>query len=106
MEEPVRIHQSLLRSPLFWGVPRELLGIEIFTVLVVVLLFGLSRASLMMAAVGLVPLHGLVRFLCARDPDGLAVLVEALSYRGHYSSRGTLWPRRGPVRVRRSLRRR
>jgi type IV secretory pathway VirB3-like protein len=104
MEQRVRIHQSLLRSPLFWGVPRELLALEIATILTVVLIFGMTRASLVMASVSILPVHALVRFLCARDADGLAVLVEALSYRGHYPAAGTLLPAR-EIRVRRSLRR-
>jgi type IV secretory pathway TrbD component len=104
MDERVRIHQSLLRSPLFLGVPRELLGLEIAGILCAVLLFGVSRASAGTAAVVLVPVHFLVRWLCSRDPDGFRVLVEALGYRGHYPAVGTLMPHRS-VRTRRSVRR-
>ncbi len=80
-----RIHPSLLREPLFWGVPRHLLAQELILV-ALPLQLGFSWRTLLAAAFWGVVVHSSFRYFHSRDPQALEILVDMRNYHRHYVS--------------------
>ncbi len=78
-----RIHPSLLREPLFWGVPRSLLAQELVLV-VLPLQLGFSFRTFAAALFWGLLVHSLLRFFHSRDPQAFEVLVDLRNYHRRY----------------------
>ncbi|MCP3960784.1 MAG: hypothetical protein GY719_23310 [bacterium] len=90
-----RIHQSLLRPPLFLSVPFDVLVAELAFLLGLFVAFGASRVVLVYAVLTLLLAHPMLARLTAKDPLALRIFAASLAYRRFYPARGTLLPARG-----------
>ncbi len=90
-----RIHQSLLKPPLFLGVTLDVLVAEVAFLFGVFIAFGASKVVVVYALLTLLLAHPLLARLVDRDPLALRLFAESLSYRRFYPARGSLAPSAG-----------
>ena len=89
-----RIHPSLLRPPFFFGVPLDVLVLELAFLLLLFGLVGFSQTFFVFGALTLLVAHPLLAHFTREDPLAIRIFFDALTYRRVYPARGSLVPPR------------
>ena len=79
-----RVHKSLIRRPLFFGLEMRYMLLEVCLTGALAFALGLSISTLVLVAVVVFGLHRALVYATARDRDALDFLVQALFYDGYY----------------------
>ncbi len=87
-----RIHPSLLRPPFFYGVPLDVLALELAFLLVLFGLVGFTKAFFVFGALTLLVAHPILSKVTRQDPLAIRLFLDALAYRRVYACRGSLVP--------------
>lgn len=87
-----RIHPSLLRPPFFFGVPLDVLLLELLSMLVLFGVVGFSKVFFVFGGLMLLVAHPILAHATRRDPLAIRIVTDALTYRRHYPARGSLVP--------------
>ena len=95
-EQPPRqhkVHQSLIRTPLYAGVEKGFLLFEVCTVGFLFFVIGFHAIAIAVALVWVLLVHPTMAWICAKDPLLAMLYVRSLSgkdfYTPHASVRGT-----------------
>jgi type IV secretory pathway TrbD component len=89
-EQPTRptphaVHASLVRAPLYLGVPRHVIGMEATLAFALVLGVGLRLTTLAIVLAIALVVHPAMVWLTAGDPMATEVAVRALRYADYYA---------------------
>ena len=88
-----RVHQSLIRTPLYAGVEKGFLLFEVSAVGFLFFVIGIHALTLAVALVWVLLVHPTMAWICTKDPLLPALYVRSLSgkdfYAPHASVRGT-----------------
>lgn len=80
-----RVHQSLIRTPLYGGVDKGFLLVEACTVGFLFFAVGFHLATFFAAAVWVLVLHPLMVWVNAKDPLLAALYVRSLGGKDYYA---------------------
>lgn len=80
-----RVHQSLVRTPLYAGVEKGFLLFEVSTVGFLFFVIGFRLVTFVAAAVWVLVLHPLMAWVSARDPLMPALYIRSLTAKDYYA---------------------
>jgi type IV secretory pathway TrbD component len=80
-----RVHQSLVRTPLYAGVEKGFLLFEVSTVGFLFFVVGFRLVTFVDAAVWVLVLHPLMAWVSARDPLLPALYIRSLTAKDYYA---------------------
>lgn len=80
-----RVHQSLIRTPLYGGVDKGFLLVEACTVGFLFFVVGFHLATVFAAAVWVLVLHPLMVWVNAKDPLLATLYIRSLRARDYYA---------------------
>ena len=92
MAQERRIHPSLLRPPFFYGVPLDVLVLELAFLLGLFGLVGFSKTFFVFGALTLLVAHPILGKVTREDPLAIRIFFDAMAYRRVYAARGSLVP--------------
>ncbi len=81
-----RVHQSLVRTPLYAGVEKGFLLFEGCTAGFLFFVLGFRLVTFVSAAIWLLVLHPLMAWVCAKDPILPQLYVRSLTARDYYTA--------------------
>jgi type IV secretory pathway TrbD component len=81
-----RVHQSLVRTPLYAGVEKGFLLFEACTAGFLFFVLGFRLLTFVSAAVWVLVLHPLMAWVCAKDPLLPQLYVRSLGARDYYAA--------------------
>ena len=90
-----RVHQSLVRTPLYAGVEKGFLLFEVSTVGFLFFVVGFRLVTFVAAAVWVLVLHPVMAWVSARDPLMPALYIRSLTAKDYYAPQAS--NRRKPI---------
>ena len=85
-----KVHQSLIRPPLYMGVDRGILFLEVTSVGSLFFVAGLNLVTLGLSLIWVLLLHPIAAWIYSRDPQLPALYIRSLAAKDFYAPHARL----------------